>query len=45
MGLGVLIGAQGGALLSSRMQSARIRSILAVVVAIFAVRMILRVVW
>jgi len=45
MGLGVLIGAQGGALLSRQMRSERIRAILAVVVAIFAVRMILRVVW
>jgi uncharacterized membrane protein YfcA len=45
MGLGVLIGAQGGALLSRQMQSERIRAILAAVVAIFAVRMILRVVW
>lgn len=42
MGLGVLIGAQGGAFLSVRMRGEPIRRILAVAVAIFAIRMILR---
>ncbi len=42
MGLGVLIGAQGGALLSSRMRSEPIRRLLAAALALFAIRMILR---
>ena len=42
MGAGVLIGAQGGALLSTRMQSEPIRRILAVALFIFALRLILR---
>jgi uncharacterized membrane protein YfcA len=45
MGLGVLIGAQGGALLSTRMRGEPIRRLLAVAVTIFAIRLILRVVW
>ena len=42
MGLGVLIGAQGGAFLSTRMRSEPIRYILATALTIFAVRLILR---
>jgi hypothetical protein len=42
MGLGVLIGAQGGAFLSSRMRSEPIRYILAAALTIFAIRLILR---
>jgi hypothetical protein len=45
MGLGVLIGAQGGALLSTRMPGEPIRRLLAAALAIFAIRLILRVVW
>ena len=45
LGLGVLIGAQGGALLSTRMPGEPIRRLLAVALAIFAMRLILRVVW
>jgi hypothetical protein len=45
MGLGVLIGAQGGAFLSSRMPGEPIRRLLAVALAIFAVRLVLRVIW
>jgi uncharacterized membrane protein YfcA len=45
MGAGVLIGAQGGAVLSRRMRSEPIRRILAVALAIFAVRLILRIVF
>ncbi len=45
MGLGVLLGAQGGAFLSLRMRSEPIRRILAAALAIFAIRLILRVVW
>jgi uncharacterized membrane protein YfcA len=42
MGLGVLIGAQGGAFLSMRMRSEPIRYIMAAALAIFAIRMIFR---
>lgn len=42
MGLGVLIGAQGGALLSTRMRGAPIRRLLAAALALFALRLILR---
>lgn len=42
MGAGVLIGAQGGALLSARMSSEPIRRILAGALLIFAARLILR---
>ncbi len=45
MGLGVLIGAQGGAFLSSRMRSEPIRRILAAVLAIFAIRLVLGGMW
>lgn len=45
MGLGVLIGAQGGALLSTRMRGEPIRRLLAAALAIFALRLILRFVW
>jgi uncharacterized protein len=45
MGLGVLIGAQGGALLSTRMPGEPIRRLLAVALAIFAIRLVLRVIW
>jgi len=45
MGAGVLIGAQGGAILSRRMQSEPIRRILAIALAVFAARLILRVVF
>ena len=43
MGAGVLIGAQGGAVLSRRMRSEPIRRILAGALAIFALRLILRI--
>ena len=42
MGLGVLIGAQGGAFLSSRMRSEPIRRVMAAALALFAIRLILR---
>ena len=42
MGLGVLMGAQGGAYLSARMRSGPIRRLLAGALALFAVRLILR---
>lgn len=42
LGAGVLIGAQGGAFLSTRMRGEPIRRLLAVSLAIFAIRMILR---
>jgi uncharacterized protein len=42
MGLGVLLGAQAGALLSMRMRSEPIRRLLAVAVVVFAVGLILR---
>jgi uncharacterized membrane protein YfcA len=42
MGLGVLIGAQGGALLSMRMQSEPIRRLLAGAVGLFALGLIIR---
>lgn len=42
LGMGVLIGAQGGAYLSTRMQSEPIRRILAGALAVFAVKLILR---
>jgi uncharacterized membrane protein YfcA len=45
MGLGVLIGAQGGALLSIRMPGEPIRRLLAAALAIFAIRLVVRVVW
>jgi uncharacterized membrane protein YfcA len=45
MGLGVLIGAQVGAQLSKRMESEPIRRILAGALAVFAVRLILRLVF
>ncbi len=45
MGLGVFIGAQGGALLSMRMRSEPIRRILAAALALFAIRLILRFAW
>ena len=45
MGVGVLIGAQAGAVLSRRMPSEPIRRILAVALTIFAVRLILRIVF
>ncbi len=45
MGLGVLIGAQIGALLSMRMRSEPIRRILATALALFAIRLILRFAW
>jgi uncharacterized membrane protein YfcA len=45
MGLGVLIGAQGGAFLSTRLPGEPIRRLLAVALAIFAIRLVLRVVW
>ncbi len=45
MGLGVLIGAQGGASLSTRMRGEPIRRLLAAALAIFALRLILRFVW
>ena len=45
MGAGVLIGAQGGAILSRRMRSEPIRRILAIALAVFAVRLILRIVF
>ncbi len=45
MGAGVLIGAQGGAFLSRRMRSEPIRRILAVALTIFAVRLVLRIVF
>ena len=45
MGLGVLIGAQGGALLSTRIPGEPIRRLLAAALAIFAIRLILRIVW
>ena len=45
MGFGVLIGAQGGAFLSTRMPAEPIRRLLAVALAIFAIRLVLRVVW
>ena len=45
MGLGVLIGAQAGALLSKRMKSEPIRRILAAALAVFAFRLILRLVF
>ncbi len=44
MGVGVLIGAQGGAWFSTRLAGELIRRILAATVAIFAIRMMLRVV-
>jgi hypothetical protein len=43
MGLGVLIGAQAGALLSTRMRSTPIRRLLAVALAVFACWLIVRV--
>lgn len=43
LGTGVLVGAQAGAYLSRRMRSERIRKILAGTLAVFAVKMILRV--
>jgi hypothetical protein len=45
MGAGVLIGAQGGAVLSGRMRSEPIRRILAIALAVFAARLILRIVF
>jgi len=42
MGVGVMIGAQGGAWLSTRLTGEPIRRILAATLAIFAIRMILR---
>ena len=42
MGLGVLMGAQGGAYLSARMRSEPIRRLLAGALALFAIRLILR---
>lgn len=45
MGAGVLIGAQGGAVLSRRMRSEPIRRILAIALAVFAARLILRIVF
>lgn len=42
LGMGVLIGAQGGAFLSTRMRGEPIRRLLAAALAIFAIRMILR---
>ena len=45
MGAGVLIGAQGGAILSRRMRSEPIRRILAIALAVFAARLILRIVF
>lgn len=45
MGLGVLIGAQGGAFLSTRMRGEPIRRLLAGALALFAIRLILRIVW
>jgi len=45
MGLGVLIGAQGGAFLSTRMPGEPIRRLLALTLAIFAIRLVLRIVW
>jgi len=45
MGAGVLAGAQAGAILSQRMRSEPIRRILAAALAIFAVRLVLRIVW
>ena len=45
MGLGVLIGAQGGAFLSTRMRGEPIRRLLAAALAIFALRLILRFAW
>jgi uncharacterized membrane protein YfcA len=45
MGFGVLIGAQGGAFLSTRMPGEPIRRLLAAALAIFAIRLVLRVVW
>jgi len=45
MGAGVLIGAQGGAILSRRMRGEPIRRILAIALAVFAARLILRIVF
>jgi uncharacterized membrane protein YfcA len=45
MGLGVLIGAQGGSFLSTRMRGEPIRRLLTVALAIIAIRLVLRVVW
>ncbi len=45
MGLGVLIGAQGGAFLSTRLRGEPIRRLLALALAIFAIRLVLRAVW
>jgi len=45
MGAGVLIGAQGGAVLSRRTRSEPIRRILAIALAVFAARLILRIVY
>ncbi len=45
MGLGVLLGAQLGAFVSTRMRGEPIRRLLAVAVAIFALRLVLRAVW
>jgi hypothetical protein len=45
MGVGVLLGAQGGAFLSTRMRGEPIRRLLALAVAVFALRLILRIVW
>ncbi|OGB93407.1 MAG: hypothetical protein A3G35_12945 [candidate division NC10 bacterium RIFCSPLOWO2_12_FULL_66_18] len=45
MGLGVLIGAQGGAFLSTRMRGEPIRRLLAAALAIFALRLILWFAW
>jgi uncharacterized membrane protein YfcA len=45
MGFGVLIGAQGGAFLSTRMPGEPIRRLLAAALAIFAVRLVLRAIW
>lgn len=45
MGVGVLVGAQGGALLSTRMRGEPIRRLLAAALAIFAIRLLLRAVW
>jgi uncharacterized membrane protein YfcA len=45
MGLGVLMGAQAGAFLSTRMRGEPIRRLLAMALAIFAARLVLRIVW
>lgn len=45
MGLGVLLGAQGGALLSMRMEGGPIRRLLAGVLALFALGLIVRTLW